>query len=289
VNLLDSVRRFARRHADASELGLGLLVAVGVLVVSLGQWGLSDTGLARGFLLGVPLAVLTTATYRRRRRREEERERRLLEQRVELARDLHDAVAGQVAAIGVQAAAARLVLTRQPQEAAQALERIEVASRAAVADLRRMLIALREGDGHPPSAVRQPGLDQVDELLDGARRGGLDASLTVTGTRPSKLDGGVDRAAYRILQEALANAVRHGSGGTASVDIEYRPDSIRLRARNPAPGGTGSSSPARAGGLGLIGMRERAARVGGEVTAGPTADGQWTVEARLPVHGDGDP
>ena len=289
MDLLDPVRRFAGRHPDGSELGLGLLVAVGVLAVSLAQWGLTDTGLARGFLLGVPLAVLTAATYRRRRRREEEREGRLIEQRIELARELHDAVAGQVAAIGVQAAAARLVLTRQPQEAAQALERIEVASRAAVADLRRMLIALREGHGRSPAAVRPPGLDQLDELIDTARRGGLDASLTVTGTRPPTLDGEVDRAAYRIVQEALTNAVKHGSGGTASIDIEYGWDALRLLARNPAPREPESGGQVRATGLGLVGMRERAEMVGGEVIAGPTADGHWIVDARLPVPGGGAP
>jgi signal transduction histidine kinase len=289
VERLDDMRRLVRRHPDAAELALGLVVAVAVLVVSLSQWGLTDTGLARGFALGVPLAVLTTATYRRRRRRQEERERRILQQRVELARDLHDAVAGQVAAIGVQAAAARLVLTRQPEEAARALERIEIASRAAVADLRRMLIALREGDGHTPSDILQPGLDQVEELLDAARRGGLDASLTVRGVRPSTLDPGLDRAAYRIVQEALTNAIKHGSAGTASIDIEYGSDAVRLRARNPAPGEPASGGPARATGLGLIGMHERAAMVGGEVAAGPTPVGEWIVDARLPVPGDGAP
>src|SRR6188472_1497301 len=145
------IRDWARRHPDLAELALGVAVAAGLLLVSLWQWGPTDLGLSRGVSLGLAFAIATVWVYRRRRLREEGRERVLLEQRLRLARELHDAVAGQVAVVGIQAAAAPA-----------ALERIEVASRTAVDDLRRMLVTLREGAGAPTAAA--PGLAGVDDL-----------------------------------------------------------------------------------------------------------------------------
>src|SRR3954468_10826895 len=166
-----SVRDWTHRHRDLAELALGVAVALGLLLVSLSQWGMTDLGLSRGVALGLSFAVATVWVYRRRRLRDEARERAMLEQRLRLARELHDAVAGQVAVVGIQAAAARRVLATRPDEAAAALERIEIASRAAVDDLRRMLVTLREGPTAPHGAA--PGLGQLDDLLAELRRAGL--------------------------------------------------------------------------------------------------------------------
>src|SRR4029078_7956428 len=121
------IRDWARRHPDLAELALGVAVAAGLLLVSLWQWGPTALGLSRGVSLGLAFAIATVWVYRRRRLREEGRERVLLEQRLRLARELHDAVAGQGAVVRIHAAAARRVLRTQPDAAAAALERIEVA------------------------------------------------------------------------------------------------------------------------------------------------------------------
>ena len=276
--VIADLRALAHRHPDLAELGLGAAVGVGILLVSFSQWGLTDTGLARGLLLGIPFAVATSWSYRRRRQREERRERRLLEQRVDLARELHDAVAGQVAVVGIQAAAARRVLATRPDEAAQALERIETASRAAVADLRRMLVALREGTDDSSGVEVEAGLDDIGRLVADAEAGGLEVVVTARDSRNrGQRPPAVDHAAYRIVQEALTNAVRHGDTGRVTVDLIDRPGELDVRVRNPLRDGAIRATP----GFGVRGMRERASLFDGELAAGPTPDGEWLVHARL--------
>ncbi|MFL5754800.1 MAG: sensor histidine kinase [Chloroflexota bacterium] len=280
--VLADLRAVAHRHPDLAELGLGVAVGALVLVVSLTQAGLTDAGVAKGLIFGIPLAVFSSWRYRRRRQDEELRERRRLEQRVDLARELHDAVAGHVAVVGIQAAAARRILSTDPEAAASALEQIEIASRAAVADLRRMLVALREGGPADiaVSAAVAPGLGEVGRLVAEARAGGVDVAvrhLPAAGIRPA-VPRAVDHAAYRIVQEGLTNAVRHGASGRATVDIEQADGELRLRIRNAV---RDASAPAGTPGLGLRGMRERAALFDGELTAGPAGEGEWLVDARL--------
>jgi signal transduction histidine kinase len=282
VAVLADLRAVARRHPDLAELGLGVAVGALVLAVSLTQTGLTDRGIAQGLIFGIPLAVFSSWRYRRRRQGEELRERRRLDQRVDLARELHDAVAGHVAVVGIQAAAARRILTTDPAAAASALEQIEIASRAAVADLRRMLVALREGGPADiaASAAVVPGLAEVGRLVAEARAGGVDVAVSglPAATTRSPLPRAVDHAAYRIVQEGLTNAVRHGASGRATVDIEHADGELRLRIRNPV---RDAAAPAGAPGLGLRGMRERAGLFDGELTAGPAGDGEWLVDARL--------
>src|SRR3954470_20355899 len=143
MRLATAVARWAEAHPEVAELAVGVTVAIFILLVSLTQWGATDTGVTRAVSLGVPLSALTVWAYRRRRHREERRERAFLQQRLQLARELHDSVAGHVAIAGIQAAAARRVLDSDRAAAATALERIEASSRAAVGDLRKMLTALR--------------------------------------------------------------------------------------------------------------------------------------------------
>src|SRR4051812_14536654 len=283
-----SVRDWTHRHPDVAELALGVAVALGLLLVSLSQWGFTDLGLSRGVALGLSFAVATVWVYRRRRLRDEARERAMLEQRLRLARELHDAVAGQVAVVGIQAAAARRVLTTHPDLAATALERIEVASRTAVDDLRRMLVTLREdptvgGPSAPHGA--SPGLAQLDDLSAELRRAGLAVTVTRTGMPGSELPQAVDQAAYRIIQEALTNALKHGTERTASVTLARSVDALEITVSNPIGGSpsvaTRTDRPGQ--GLGLIGVRERAALFGGQAEAGPTRGGEWKVAVHLPL------
>jgi signal transduction histidine kinase len=292
MRLIGSVRDWAERHPDVAELAIGAAAAILVLLVSLIQWGATDTGLSRGVSLGLPLAAITVWVYRRRRLKEERRQRAFLEQRLQLARELHDSVAGQVAIVGIQAAAARRVLITNPDEAAAALERIETSSRSAVGDLRRMLTALREGAGsEPPGAA--PGLARLTELLDDFRRSGLRVDLTTEGPDAIDLPPALDQALYRIAQEALTNALKHGPAKSAHVELVHREDAIELRVTNPsvdrvrATTGTDRPHPAPASGLGVKGLRERVAVFDGEAFIGPVPDGLWLVDVRLPIGPEG--
>ncbi len=279
------IRDWARRHPDLAELALGVAVAAGLLLVSLWQWGPTDLGLSRGVSLGLAFAIATVWVYRRRRLREEGRERVLLEQRLRLARELHDAVAGQVAVVGIQAAAARRVLRTQPDAAAAALERIEVASRTAVDDLRRMLVTLREGAGAPTAAA--PGLAGVDDLVAELGRAGL--AVTVSGADPAglRLPQAVDQVAYRIVQEALTNALKHGSAGTARLEFLPSGDGLDIRVTNPTSDVGTASADRRGRGLGVTGILERASLFGGRAEAGSGTAGTWRVDVHLP-HGPED-
>ena len=199
--------------------------------------------------------------------------------RLELARELHDTLAGAVAGIGIQAAAARRVMEAQPAEAAVAMERIEVASRSANADLRRMLEALRSGDDAPLTAA--PGLDALPALAEAQTLGRAGAiRVAIDGDVAAALDAALDRAAYRIAEEAIRNARRHA--GPVAVDVTARivRAELRLVVEN-APGR--ASADGDGSGLGLVGMRERAAVFGGSIDAGPTPAGGFRVEARLPI------
>jgi signal transduction histidine kinase len=293
MDLVRSIRSWAERHPDAVDFALGVTVGLFILVVSLTQWGATDTGLSRGVSLGLPFAALTVWAYRRRRRNDERRERASLEQRLLLARELHDSVAGQVAIVGIQAAAARRVLATRPDEAAIALERIEQSSRAAVGDLRRMLTALRQGaDGAPPAAT--PGLRELPALIEGLRRSGLDVDVTNDGSSLAALPPAVDHAAYRIIQEALTNALKHGSAKSARVEVAHHGDALELRVTNPirpvpSTSATDQGPAAPRAGLGVTGLRERAGLFGGEVFAGPTTDSTWLVDVRLPIQAEGEP
>jgi signal transduction histidine kinase len=183
--------------------------------------------------------------------------------------------------VAVQAETARLTTPGMPAIGAQRLSAIGDTARAALTEMRRLLGVLRE-DTRADIADRrpQPGLRQLADLLDEAR------DATGAGTRlilhgpPVSLDPGVELAAYRIVQEALTNTRRHAPGAAVDVELHYTDTALRLLIRDNGPG---PSAPARAGGHGLLGMRERAAAVGGHLRTGPTSIGGFLVEARLPI------
>ena len=213
-------------------------------------------------------------------RAQEEARRRIDEERLRIARELHDVVAHTMATINVQAGAAAHVLPTRPEVAAEALQAIKAASKEGLRELRAILNVLRQADDADPTQPA-PGTTQLEALVTGARQAGLETTLTVTGT-PVPLPAAVDLAAYRIVQESLTNAIRHAGPATAAVTLNYGDDELRVDVTD-----TGLGQPAgvvsEGAGHGLTGMRERAAAVGGTVEAGPGPAGGFRVAARLPL------
>jgi signal transduction histidine kinase len=203
------------------------------------------------------------------------------EERLRIARELHDVVAHTMATINVQAGVAAHVLADRPDAAAQALQHIKLASKDGLRELRAILNVLRQADD-ADFTQPAPGLAQLDVLITGAARAGLATSLGVTGPA-TPLPAAVDLAAYRIVQESLTNAIRHAGPATASVSLSYDDAELRIDVADTGRGSLAAQS--EGSGHGLIGMRERAASVGGVVEAGPARAGGYRVTARLPLDG----
>ncbi|MFF9604131.1 sensor histidine kinase [Streptomyces sp. NPDC014684] len=208
------------------------------------------------------------------RTREETARRRADEERLRIARELHDSLTHQISVIKVQAEVAVHVARRRSEEVPPSLLAIQEAGREASRELRATLEALRDDDTAPPR-----GLDDVPELVERARTLGLNATLTIEGRRPG-MPAAVDRTVYRIVQESLTNVARHADAATASVRIDCRPDALAIRVDDD-----GRATPAAdpVPGLGLLGMRERVTALGGRLRAGPRGGGGFTVQAELPV------
>jgi signal transduction histidine kinase len=215
----------------------------------------------------------------RRAEREAERERRLAaaEERTRIARDLHDSAGHAINVILVQAGAARLLQEQDPERSRKALETIEEVARDTLGEIDQLVRALRE-DGTGPAVEPPPGLLALDTLAERYRAAGLPLSIVSEGAR-RPLAPGVDQAAYRILQEALTNAARHGRG-SADVRVAFGSTALELTVTNAA------STNGDAGvGHGIVGMRERASLLGGSLEAG-ASNGVFRVRARLPYGGD---
>jgi signal transduction histidine kinase len=213
-----------------------------------------------------------------RAEREAERERRLAaaEERARIARDLHDSAGHAINVILVQAGAARLLSENDPDGARAALRTIEDVARDTVDEIESLVRVLREDEDSRDVVEPPAGLAALETLAERHRAAGGDLDIRIRGSR-RPLPSAIDQAAYRILQEALTNAARHGNG-TAEVDVAYTPGALELTVTNPAPGESNSVG----GGHGIVGMRERAALLGGTVDAGAD-NGVFRVEARLPL------
>ena len=212
-------------------------------------------------------------------RAEDEASRRVGEERLRIARELHDVVAHTMATINVQATAAAQVLTERPETAAAALQAIRLASKDGLRELRTILDVLRQADDAELTAPA-PGLAQLDALVANAVQAGLPTELRVSG-EAAGLPMPVDLAAYRIIQESLTNAIRHAGPASATVSLTYSDADLLIEV---ADNGRGAPQNASKGGHGLIGMRERAAAAGGTMRAGSAPGGGFLVSARLPVH-----
>jgi signal transduction histidine kinase len=214
------------------------------------------------------------------REREENARRAVFAERVRIARELHDVVAHHVSMMGVQAGAARVVIDRDQAKAKDALAAIETSSRQAVGELHRLLGFLRQA-GDPDDLAPQPGVGQLARLVASMSDTQLAVDITVEGeTRP--LPPTVDVSAYRIVQEALTNTLKHAQASHAEVHLRYWPDELEVEVVDDGRGAVNGSGH-QDGGLGLIGMRERAALHGGRLTAGAAPGGGFTVRVRLPA------
>jgi signal transduction histidine kinase len=211
--------------------------------------------------------------------REESARRAVFEERVRIARELHDVVAHHVSMMGVQAGAARMVIDRDRVRATEALTAIETSSRQAVAELHRLLGFLRQA-GDRDDLAPQPGLSQLPRLAASMSDSELAVELSIEGETRS-LPPTLDVSAYRIVQEALTNTLKHAAASRADVHLRYWPDELEVEIVDDGrPNGASSSA---SGGLGLIGMRERVALHGGQLSAGPAAGGGFAVRVRLPT------
>lgn len=266
--------------------------AAAVATVGLVAMFVLATGSTEGTGLGIFFTVLVLAvgllgqrvlTQRRRiveveeQRADEQSRRAVLQERARVARDLHDVVAHSMSMVVVRAETARYRLPGVDDASAEEFSAIGDAARTALGELRGVLQVLR-ADDEGADLAPQPSAADVDELLAATSAAGVDLTVTTTGDA-SGLGPAASVSLYRILAEALANASRHAADVPIAVTIDHTPDAVRLRvAHGPGRAATGPGS-----GLGLPGMRERAAAVDGALTVGPTADGGFAVDARLPA------
>jgi signal transduction histidine kinase len=213
------------------------------------------------------------------RMREGEAKRRASEERLRIAQELHDALGHHLSLINVQAGVALHVNDQLPEEARAALSAIKDASKEGLTELRSVLEILRQ-DGERAPRSPTSSLDRVEELIGQARAAGLEVTLTTEG-RSRPLPFGVDVAAFRIVQEALTNVARHAGPSKATVRIDYREDDLVVEVEDDGRGAPAAN--ADGAGKGIVGMRERAAALGGELQAGPRVEGGFRVRARLPV------
>lgn len=233
------------------------------------------------------VAALRERAERAERDRQEGARRAVEEERSRIAREMHDVVAHSMSVMVVQASGARRVLGREPERAERALELIEQTGREGLAEMRRLLGVLREGEdgGAVVERAPQPSLDRIDDLVEECRAAGLPVALERRGdARP--LPVGVDLAAFRIVQEALTNVRRHAGPASAGVTITYGDADVEVEVADDGRGLGADRSPAAGSdgtGHGLVGMRERAALYGGSVSAGPRPGGGFAVRARLPL------
>jgi signal transduction histidine kinase len=253
--------------------------ALGVVAVA------GDAPVAAALIAAALLAIASGFTSEHRHRMSEreraalDARRALVDERVRIARELHDVVAHHVSLIGVQAGAARVVLDRNPTKAKETLASIESSSREAVLQLHQLLGVLRRA-GDADDLGPRPGLGQLRELAATMSESQLVVEIRVEG-EPYPLAPTVDASAYRIVQEALTNALKHAGASRVDVHLRYLPGELELEIADDGHGKLVAASPS--GGLGLIGMRERAALHGGRLESGPRADGGFVVRATLPA------
>jgi signal transduction histidine kinase len=297
VALYTLATRSSRRTAWAVGVAATLVITA-VFAVTHSQSPVSGDTLLR-FDLAIAATALGIASRSRRlrldraearaeraeRTREAEARRRVTEERVRIARELHDVVAHHMTLVNAQAGVAHHLLRTDPEIAYQALAHIKDNSRTALDELRATVGLLRQPDDAPDSRVPIPGLADLDSLITNLRAGGLPVELERTGL-PRPAAPTTELTAYRIVQEALTNTHKHASANHVKVTLGYGTDTLRITVTDDGLPGTAQDSGTARGpgtGHGLIGMRERAAAIGGTVIAGPLPEGGFRVHAELPL------
>lgn len=263
-------------------LTAGVLAAAGIpngWNAVLPAWLLTLFGGASIWLAGSSVRDLQDRARRVERERELSAQVAVASERARIARELHDVVAHGVSVMVVQAGAARSLLERRPDRATEALMAVEEQGRSALDELRRLLGLLAE-EADEDSLAPAPGLDSLGALVERVTAAGVPVELSIRGREP--LPPGLEVTVYRVVQEALTNALKHAQGSRCGVDISVDSKALRLVVANtagrPALGASGA-------GLGLVGMRERVALFGGALEAGPRSDGGFRVEACFPLEG----
>jgi signal transduction histidine kinase len=209
-------------------------------------------------------------------------ERAVIEERLRIARELHDVVAHSMSVVAVHAGTGRMVADVDPAAAHRALATIETATRSALVEMRRLLGVLRGSAGElPDGRAPTPGLGELDALVADVVKSGLTVEVRVEGDRP-EVPAGVDLSAYRVVQEALTNVIKHAGRASATVVVRYDRDAVTVEVDDDGPGQPGWLSAPSTGGHGLVGMRERVAMYGGNLVAGPRPTGGFRVAARFP-------
>jgi len=310
--------RFARRDALWLLAGTLLVTAAGLAAFAFiphGVYGPETGGIAKaaGLLLegGLLITVAWLVGYSVRQQRgqaagrREQAERRAREQladtrrarseeRLQISRELHDVVAHTLSVIAVQAGVAGYVIGERPEEAARALSSIEQTSRSALDEIRALLGVLRDGEtgarngagrGARDAALEPaPGLADLASLVERTGEAGVLVELRVRGERPL-LPAGLDLAAYRVIQEAVTNVIKHAATDSCQVTIAYQQDALTLEVTDNGSGSAASGGELPVAGNGIIGMRERAAMYGGKVRAGPLPGRGFLITARFPLEG----
>ena len=271
---------------DAALLGLGVLaVALGphqpTVVDVLATWALFVAGPYVAGRAAENRRALTREMAANAERLQSEQDARArgaaAEERTRIARELHDVIAHNVSVMVIQAVAARRVAADDPDSARAALASVQTSGREALLEMRRMIGVLRHGDLELAAAAT-PGLGQLELLVQRARAAGLPVDLQVHGQR-RPLSEGLDLVAFRVVQEALTNVIKHAGPASASVTVTYA-DALELEIRDD---GRGGAAPEPSGGHGLVGMHERLNLYGGELSTGAQPGGGFRVHARLPV------
>jgi signal transduction histidine kinase len=280
------------RDAVQARAGLAIVIGCAAIVVyndpthTAGELVFTPILFAIAWLAGLAVrerAVQAEAAEERATHAEREREAAariaVAEERARIARELHDIVAHAVSVMVLQVGAVRHKLPDTLEEDRDALRGVEQAGRTALAEMRRLLGAMRDA-GEALELAPQPGLDGLDSLVEEVGRAGLPVRLHVDG-ECFPLPRAIDLSAYRIVQEGLTNALRHARADHADVTVRYGSDELQIEVRDDGEGGSTSDGL----GHGLVGIRERVKIYGGEMTAGPATEGGFVLRARLPVGG----
>ena len=284
---------------DRRRAILGLLLQYGCVQITTAHFDQPGAGdiLFTSLLIGGPWLAGHTVRVRQQvgeeleartqeleQARDEVARAAVVDERLRIARELHDVVAHSISVMTIQAGAARLLLDEGPDRAEEPLLRVEETGRETLSEMRRLLGVLRQDEPNGKLEAR-PSLEHLDALLAQYREAGLPVELVVEGDE-RMLPQGLDLAAYRVVQEALTNTLKHAAGATAVVRVAYHRESLELTVSDSGRG-RGASAPAaprwERGGHGLVGMRERAEIYGGRLEAGPAPDGGFLVSARFPL------
>src|SRR3954452_8662903 len=274
-----AVTALALAVSAASRAAENPLFAMAIYLVLVAAWAIGDNVRRRH-------AYLTRVQAREAAIEEEQQERArvaVAEERARIARELHDVISHNVSVMVLQAAAGADVFATHPERSREALGSIETAGREALAELRRLLGVVEAPAGDDTALAPPPGLTRLPELVERVRATGLEVCLTVTGDDRA-LPAGIDFSAYRIVQEALTNTLKHGHAAAARVDLSFGERMLEMEIVDEGKAG-GEAHGLAGRGHGLIGMRERAAVFGGELQAGPRSGGGFAVRATIPLDG----